>query len=118
MWSRRPVARLRRGRTLRGERGQAAVEYGGILAVLAIIFLALFATPLGDDISCTAQRAVAQVLGSDDPGCAGGGGGDRQAQAGDPDADTDGDGVPDADEMAAGTDPQSADSDGDGLGDR
>ncbi len=105
-------------RTLRGERGQAAVEYGGILAVLAVIFLALFATPLGDDISCTAKRAVAQVLGSDDPGCAGGGGGDRQAQAGDPDADTEGDGVPDADEIAAGTDPESADSDGDGLGDR
>ena len=100
-----------------GERGQAAVEYGGILAVIAIVFVALFATPLGDDISCTAQRAAAQILNADPPGCAGGGGG-RPAQGGDSDTDTDGDGVPDAAEREAGTDPAKADSDGDGLSDR
>ena len=108
---------LRPVRRLRGELGQTAVEYGGILAVVAIVFLALFAAPIGDKVACTAQRAVAQVLGADDPGCAGGGG-KQTAQAGDPDADTDGDGVPDADEREAGTDPAKADSDGDGLGDR
>ncbi|HET8952506.1 MAG TPA: hypothetical protein VFN44_18425 [Solirubrobacteraceae bacterium] len=105
-------------RRLRDERGQTAVEYGGILAVVAIIFLAIFTTPLGDDISCTAQRAVAQVLGQDPPGCAGGGGGERKGEPSDPDTDTDGDGVPDADEREAGTDPAKADSDGDGLSDR
>jgi Flp pilus assembly pilin Flp len=105
-------------RRLRAENGQAVVEYGGILAVIAIVFLAIFATPLGDDISCTAQRAVAQVLGNEAPSCAGGGAGERQGRPGDPDTDTDGDGVPDADEREAGTDPAKADSDGDGLSDR
>lgn len=105
-------------RRLRSEHGQAAVEYGGILAVLAIVFVALFATPLGDDVSCAAQRAVAQVLDADAPACAGGGGGERRAATGDEEKDTDGDGVPDAQEREAGTDPAKADSDGDGLSDR
>ncbi|HEY0215833.1 MAG TPA: VWA domain-containing protein [Cellulomonas sp.] len=37
--------------------------------------------------------------------------------SGDPDADSDGDGLPDAREIAAGTDPMRADTDGDGLDD-
>src|SRR5918995_5841023 len=103
MWRRAAGASLRLVRRARGEQGQTAVEYGGILAVIAVVFVALFATPLGDDISCTAQRAVAQILGADSPGCAGGGG-EGRAATGEPAADADGDGVPDADERAAGTD--------------
>src|SRR4051812_17953275 len=116
MCPRAPAGSLRRMRHARGELGQTAVEYGGILAVLAIVFVALFATPLGDDVSCTAQRAVAQILGNDSPACAGGGG-EGHAATGDPAADADGDGVPDAAEWEAGTDPAKADTDGDGLSD-
>jgi len=42
---------LRPVRRLRGELGQTAVEYGGILAVVAIVFLALFAAPIGDKVA-------------------------------------------------------------------
>ena len=117
MWRRAAGASLRSVRRAREEHGQAAVEYGGILAVIAIVFVALFATPLGDDISCTAERAVAQILDTDPPGCAGAGG-EGRAATGDPAADADGDGVPDAAEREAGTDPAKADTDGDGLSDR
>ena len=117
MWWRVAGASLRPVRRARGESGQAVVEYGGILAVIAVVFVALFATPLGDDISCTAQRAVAQILDAGPPDCAGAGG-EGRAATGDSDSDTDGDGVPDAAEREAGTDPAKADSDGDGLSDR
>jgi len=103
-------------RRLLGERGQTAVEYAGILAVVSVIFVALTATPLADSVGCTAKGAVARILGADAPACAVSGGQGPAANA-DTDTDTDGDGVPDADERAAGTDPGKADTDGDGLSD-
>ena len=50
------------------EEGQAAVEYGGILAVIALIFVALFALNLDTIISKAVKTAVNDILG--------GGGGD------------------------------------------
>jgi Flp pilus assembly pilin Flp len=47
------------------EEGQAAVEYGGILAVIALIFVALFGLGLQDDISKAVDKAVGQILGGD-----------------------------------------------------
>jgi Flp pilus assembly pilin Flp len=45
------------------EEGQAAVEYGGILAVIALIFVALFALNLDTTISNADKTAVNQILG-------------------------------------------------------
>ena len=50
---------------LRDEEGQAAVEYGGILAVIALIFVALFGLGLDDDISKAVDKAVGQILGGE-----------------------------------------------------
>ena len=51
-------ARLRRE-----EDGQTAVEYAGILAVIALIFVALFQLDLAGDISRAAQSAVNDIIG-------------------------------------------------------
>ncbi len=70
----------------------------------AAMELALSATSTVAGVTASADDAVgsrAYIVGS---------------QAG-PTVDSDGDGVPDAEELAAGTDPNSADSDGDGLSD-
>ena len=45
------------------EEGQAAVEYGGILAVIALIFVALFALNLDTTISNAVKDAVNSILG-------------------------------------------------------
>ena len=47
---------------LRDEEGQTAVEYGGILAVIALIFLALFKLDLAGDIGGAVEKAVNQIL--------------------------------------------------------
>ena len=49
-------------RRLREESGQAAVEYGGILAVIALIFLALFKLDLASSIGTAVEKAVNQIL--------------------------------------------------------
>ena len=46
------------------EEGQAAVEYGGILAVIALIFVALFALNLDTTISNAVKKAVGEILGT------------------------------------------------------
>ena len=48
------------------EDGQAAVEYGGILAVIALIFVALFALNLDSTISNAVKDAVNSILGKGD----------------------------------------------------
>ena len=62
-------------RRLRDESGQAAVEYGGILAVIALIFVALFALNLDTTISNAVKDAVNSILGNGGGGAGGGGGG-------------------------------------------
>jgi Flp pilus assembly pilin Flp len=47
---------------LRDEEGQTAVEYAGILAVIALIFLALFKLDLAGDIGGAVDKAVNQIL--------------------------------------------------------
>jgi Flp pilus assembly pilin Flp len=62
-------------RRLREETGQAAVEYGGILAVIALIFVALFALNLDTTISNAVKDAVNSILGNGGGGGGAGGGG-------------------------------------------
>ena len=50
-------------RRVREESGQAAIEYGGILAVIALIFVALFALNLDTTISNAVRDAVNSILG-------------------------------------------------------
>ena len=50
-------------RRMREESGQAAIEYGGILAVIALIFVALFALNLDTTISNAVRDAVNSILG-------------------------------------------------------
>ena len=50
-------------RRAREESGQAAIEYGGILAVIALIFVALFALKLDTTISNAVRDAVNSILG-------------------------------------------------------
>jgi Flp pilus assembly pilin Flp len=52
-------------RRTREETGQAAVEYGGILAVIALIFVALFALNLDTTISNAVKDAVNSILHKD-----------------------------------------------------
>ena len=61
-------------RRMRQESGQAAIEYGGILAVIALIFVALFALNLDTTISNAVRDAVNSILGNGGGGGGGGGG--------------------------------------------
>ena len=47
---------------LREERGQTAVEYAGILALLAVVFAALFAADIDGKISKAVGPAVDKIL--------------------------------------------------------
>jgi Flp pilus assembly pilin Flp len=51
---------------LREERGQTAVEYAGILALLAVIFAALFAANIDDKIKDAVGPAVEKILSGGD----------------------------------------------------
>lgn len=46
---------------LRDEEGQTAVEYAGILAVIALIFLALFKLNLANEVGGAVKTAVKQI---------------------------------------------------------
>ncbi len=47
---------------LREERGQTAVEYTGILALLAVVFAALFAADIDGKIKAAVGPAVEKIL--------------------------------------------------------
>jgi len=47
---------------LREERGQTAVEYAGILALLAVVFAALFAADIDGKIADKVGPAVTDIL--------------------------------------------------------
>jgi Flp pilus assembly pilin Flp len=57
------------------EEGQAAVEYGGILAVIALIFIAVFGLGLDGTIGNAIDKAVGEILTGNSGGGGGGGGG-------------------------------------------
>ena len=53
------------------EEGQAAVEYGGILAVIALIFIAIFGLGLDTTIGNAVEKAVGEILTGKEGGGAG-----------------------------------------------
>ena len=68
---------------LRDASGQASSEYAGILAVIALVFVALFATGLAPTVAGAAQDAVCTIVGGDcesgsDPGEGGDPGGGEE----------------------------------------
>ncbi len=50
---------------LKSERGMSSSEYAGILAIVATIFVAMFALNLDSNVSSTVRTAVCQILGGD-----------------------------------------------------
>ena len=118
---------------LRGQQGQTAVEYAGVLALIALIFVAVSALGLGGKISGTVKDAACIITGcKGDTGGAQGttttaqNGGSPPANVPKSDAssslpsdpnDLDGDGIPNDVERERGLDPKTFDSDGDGFGD-
>ena len=50
---------------LRDASGQASIEYAGILAVVALVFVALFATGLAPTVAGAAAGAVCTIIGGD-----------------------------------------------------
>jgi Flp pilus assembly pilin Flp len=122
---------------LRDEQGQTATEYAGILAVIAVIFLAIGGIGIGDKVSGAVSNAICVITNCDGGAAPAAGGTTTTAQAPgttpppagpapfsdaatsrpeDPD-DVDGDGIPNDVERARGLDPSTFDSDGDGFGD-
>jgi Flp pilus assembly pilin Flp len=117
----------------RGEQGQTATEYAGVLALIAVIFLALGGIGIGGKVSSAVSDAICVITNCD-------GGADpsttttaqapgtppplgtapfSDAATSRPDNpnDLDGDGIPNDVERARGLDPRTFDSDGDGFGD-
>ncbi|MGW7494849.1 Tox-REase-5 domain-containing protein [Streptomyces luteogriseus] len=124
---RRPFSMARMIRWRRDE-GQTAVEYAGLVAVVAAIIAALVVSGLGTQIFTGLQSAVCKVTGTACP--AAGGNGGEEVQAGDGADGTDGEG-PDGpgpadpgqegqgdqgDQGTGGTGPGGADSGGQGTG--
>jgi hypothetical protein len=117
---------------LRGQRGQTAAEYMGMLLLVAAIIAAIVSLGLPGQIRHQINAAVCQIVGGDcdsahatakaTPGDADGDGvsdADERRLGTDPaSTDSDGDGIPDGREIELGTDPANADSDGDGVPDR
>jgi len=93
---------------MRQERGQTAVEYVGMLLIAALIVAAIVGSGIPGAVADGVNGAVCTIAQRP---CA-----DDELRA-PPSAgpDSDGDGLSDADERAAGTDPNRADTDGDGL---
>ncbi len=121
---------------MRSERGQTAVEYAGLLTMLALVFGVLYAVGLPQKLGDAVATAVCSLEGRSDCGSAG----SRQARTRlarriDPDgdglsnrqerrlgtsirdSDTDGDGIPDGVEFRRKLDPRSRDTDRDGIQD-
>src|SRR5215217_4617790 len=51
------------GRALKSERGMSSTEYTGILAVVATIFVVMFALDLDSKVGTTVRTALCQILG-------------------------------------------------------
>src|SRR5262245_63198960 len=92
---------------MRGQRGQTAAEYVGVLLVVSVIIAAVATTNVGTAIAQQLDRLVCEI--ADGENC-------KAPPAGRP-GDRDGDGISDRDERRAGTDPASADTDADGIKD-
>jgi len=53
------------GRALKSERGLATSEYAGILAIVAVIFLGIFALGLEGKVGSTVETALCQIFGGE-----------------------------------------------------
>jgi hypothetical protein len=95
---------------VRQERGQTAVEYVGMLLIAALIVAALVGSGIPGAIADGVNGAVCAIA---ERPCAD----DELRDPPSAGPDSDGDGISDANERAAGTDPNRADTDGDGLAD-
>jgi hypothetical protein len=122
-------------RARRGELGQTAAEYMGILLIVGAIIAAIAGSGVGGTIACHVGALADRIGHASDTAGDSCGGGDAAAgvthapllgadgatdggPAGDiPGKDTDGDGIPDDVEQGSGTDPTNPDSDGDGISD-
>lgn len=119
---RRPFSLARMIRWRRDDDGQTAVEYAGLIAVVAAIIAALVLTGLGGQILTEVQAQVCRVTGAACPAPGGGDGdGDGQvtAEDGDQGGDQGGDGAGDTDPGDPGGDAGDADpgDPGGGTGD-
>src|SRR3954468_17869347 len=115
---------------LRGQRGQTAAEYMGVLLLVGAIVAAVVTAGVPGRIAKEINAIVCQIAGGKcDAAAAHAAPGDRDGDGiSDADerrvgtdpasSDSDSDGIPDGTEVKLGTDPASADSDGDGVPDR
>ncbi|MDP8909354.1 MAG: MSCRAMM family adhesin SdrC [Chloroflexota bacterium] len=124
-------------RVLRGQAGQTAVEYIGMLLVAATVIALVAASGVAAQVSGAIDTAVCIVSSGEQADCARRSGAVAERAPREPDADGDGlsdrrerqlgtlpgkadsdaDGITDADELHRGSDPTEADSDGDGITD-
>ncbi|MEU0896259.1 Tox-REase-5 domain-containing protein [Streptomyces massasporeus] len=111
---RRPFSMARMIRWRRDE-GQTAVEYAGLVAVVAAIIAALVVSGLGTQIFTGLQSAVCKVTGTACPAAVGAGG--EEVQAGDGNDGTDGTDGTDG-EGPDGSGPAGPDQEGQGDGDQ
>jgi Flp pilus assembly pilin Flp len=61
-------------RRMREERGQTAIEYAGILALVGLLFVAIFALNLDDKVKSWGQKVIDAI----DNGSGSGGGGGKK----------------------------------------
>jgi hypothetical protein len=100
---------------IRQQRGQTAAEYMGVLLLVAVLIAGIATTKPGRRIGDAVGTTICRIAGGDHCGA-------RTRPATATRGDRDGDGIPDAGELALGTDPTEADGDGfdtpgDGLDD-
>jgi hypothetical protein len=100
---------------VRGQAGQTAAEYLGLLLIVSLIVAALVSAGVAGHVARTIDAAVCTIGGGDCAPAAAAPPPGSTAATGGPDAD--GDGLDDAAERERGLDPENADTDGDGLAD-
>jgi thrombospondin type 3 repeat protein len=103
---------------LRSSAGQAAIEYVGVVVVLAAVVVGIAASPAGEEIREAIDRSVCRVLRDDQASCGEDPRRPRESRRRAANRDSDGDGLKDAFERERGTNPRRRDSDGDGRDDR
>jgi hypothetical protein len=102
------------------QRGQAAVEYLGVLLVVSVIIAMIASNGLGRDVGRATARQVCLIVNDASDCPVSGAERERRARVREQRAarrDSDRDRVPDRLERRHGTNPRRADSDGDGIGD-
>lgn len=68
------VLARRAGRRLAEQKGQDLIEYGGVLAIIALIIGALFLTNFWNDVAKAVTNTVSSILNGHGSSASGGGG--------------------------------------------